>query len=53
VFLEAGVVVLNNMYVCDGIIATAVHLGGNMRKSWNEPYKELKQSGNFKVHPLS
>jgi hypothetical protein len=53
VFLEAGVVVLDNQYVCDGLIATAVHLGGNMRNSWNELYKELKQSGNFKVHPLS
>jgi hypothetical protein len=53
VFLEAGVVVLDNQYVCDGLIATAVHLGGSMRNSWNELYKELKQSGNFKVHPLS
>ncbi len=53
VFLEAGVVVLDNQYVCDGLIATAVHLGGNMRNSWNELYKELKQSGNFKVRPLS
>jgi hypothetical protein len=53
VFLEAGVVVLDNQYVCDGLIATAVHLGRNMRNSWNEFYKELKQSGNFKVHPLS
>jgi len=53
VFLESGVVVLDNQYVCDGLIATAVLLGGNMRNSWNELYKELKQSGNFKVHPLS
>jgi len=53
VFLEAGVIVLDNQYVCDGLFATAVHLGGNMRNSWNELYKELKQSGNFKVHPLS
>jgi hypothetical protein len=52
VFLESGVVVLDNQYVCDGLIATAVYLGRNMRNSWNEPYKELKQSGNFKVHPL-
>jgi hypothetical protein len=52
VFLESGVVVFDNRYVCDGLIATAVHLGGNMRSSWNELYKELKQSGNFKVHPL-
>jgi hypothetical protein len=51
VFLESGVVVLDNQYVCDGLIATAVHLGRNMRNSWNELYKELKQSGNFKVHP--
>jgi len=53
VFLEAGVVVLDNRYVCDGLIATAVHLGKNMRNSWNELYKELKQSGNFKVRSLS
>jgi hypothetical protein len=53
VFLEAGVIVLDNQYVCDGLIATAVHLGGNMRNSWNELYKELKQSGNFRVRPLS
>ena len=52
VFLESGVVVLDNQYVCDGLIVTAVHLGRNMRNSWNELYKELKQSGNFKVHPL-
>ena len=52
-FLESGVVVLDNQYVCDGLIATAVLLGRNMRNSWNELYKELKQSGNFKVHPLS
>ncbi len=53
VFLESAVVVLDNQYVCDGLIATAVHLGRNMRNSWNELYKELKRSGNFKVHPLS
>ena len=53
VFLEAGVAILDSQYVCDGLIETAVHLGGNMRNSWNELYKELKQSGNFKVHPLS
>jgi hypothetical protein len=53
VFLESGVVVLENRYVCDGLIATAVHLGKNMRNSWNELYKELKQSGNFKVRSLS
>ena len=52
VFLEAGVVVLDNTYVCDGLIATAVHLGRNMRNSWNELYKELKQSGRFQVHPI-
>jgi len=51
-FLESGVIVLDNQYVCDGLIATAVLLGRNMRNSWNELYKELKQSGNFKVHPL-
>lgn len=51
VFLEAGVVVLDNTFVCDGIIATAAHLGRNMRNSWNELYKELKQAGRFLVHP--
>lgn len=51
VYLEAGVVVLDNQYVCDGLIETAVHLGRNMRTSWNERYKELKQSGRFNVHP--
>ncbi len=51
-FLETGVVILDNQYVCDGLLATAIHLGRNMRNSWNELYKELKQSGRFKVHPL-
>ena len=51
VYLEAGVVVLDSQYVCDGLIATAAHLGRNMRNSWNDLYKELKQSGRFHVKP--
>ena len=51
-YLEAGVVVLDNQYVCDGLIATAAHLGRNMRNSWNDLYKELKQTGKFHVKPL-
>lgn len=52
VVLEAGVVVLDNQYVCDGLIANVIHLGRNMRSSWNDLYKELKQSGKFQVQPL-
>jgi hypothetical protein len=50
--LEAGVVVLDNQYVCDGLIGTVAHLGRNMRNSWNDLYKDLKQSGRFHVQPL-
>jgi hypothetical protein len=53
VVLEAGVVVLDNQYVCDGLIANVIHLGPNMRNSWNDLYKELKQSGRFHVPLLS
>lgn len=49
--LEAGVVILDNQYVCDGLIGTVAHLGRNMRNSWNDLYKELRQSGKFHVQP--
>jgi hypothetical protein len=52
VILEAGVVLLDNRYVCDGLIANVIHLGQNMRNSWNELYKDLKQSERFHVQPL-
>jgi hypothetical protein len=52
VVLQAGVVVLDNRYVCDGLIANVIHLGRNMRNSWNDLYKDLKQSGRFHVQPL-
>ena len=53
VVLEAGVVVLDNHYVCDGLIANVIHLCRNMRNSWNDLYKDLKQSGRFPMRPLS
>ncbi len=51
VVLEAGVVALDGQYVCDGLIASLIHLGPNYRKSFNDLYKELRQSGKFLVTP--
>lgn len=49
---EAGVFAFDDHYVCDGLIASLVHLGPNMRKSCNELYKELREAGRFQANPL-
>lgn len=50
--LEAGVFAFDDHYVCDGLIASLAHLGPNIRKSCNELYKELRETGRFRVNPL-
>src|SRR3990172_1817958 len=49
---EAGGFAVDDHYVCDGLIASLVHLGPNMRKSCNELYKELRETGRFQANPL-
>ncbi|MHB8844407.1 MAG: DUF6398 domain-containing protein [Nitrospirota bacterium] len=50
--LEAGVFAFDEHYICDGLIATLARLGPNIRKSCNEQYKELRETGRFLVNPL-
>jgi hypothetical protein len=50
--LEAGVFAFDDHYVCDGLIANVVQLGPNYRRSFNELYKELLETGKFRVNPL-
>jgi hypothetical protein len=52
VVLEAGVFAFDDHYVCDGLIASLVRLGPNIRKSCNELYKELRETGRFQANPL-
>jgi hypothetical protein len=52
VVLEAGIFAFDDHYVCDGLIAGLAHLGPNFRKSCNELYKELRETGRFQVNPL-
>lgn len=52
VVLEAGVFAFDDHYICDGLIAGLAHLGPNIRKSCNELYKELRETGRFQVNPL-
>lgn len=52
VVLEAGVFAFDDHYICDGLYASLAHLGPNIRKSWNELYKELRDAGRFRVNPL-
>jgi len=49
---EAGVFAFDEHYVCDGLMASLAHLGPNMRKSCNELYKELRETGRFQANPL-
>ena len=51
--LEAGVFAFDEHYICDGLIANAVQLGPNYRRSFNELYKELRETGRFRVNPLT
>jgi len=48
-FMETGLVRYRGRYVCDGIISQAVWLGSGYRRSWNETFKVLKESGRFYV----
>jgi len=50
--LEAGVFAFDDHYVCDGLIASLAHLGPAMRKSFNEVYNELRETGRFQTNPL-
>ena len=52
VVLEAGVFAFDEHYVCDGLIANVVQLGPNYRRSFNELYRELRETGRFWVNPL-
>ena len=52
VVLEAGVFAFDEHYVCDGLIANVVQLGPNYRRSFNELYRELRETGSFRVNPL-
>ncbi len=52
VLLETGVFPFDDHYVCDGLIASLVHFGPNIRKSFNESYRELREAGKFQVNPL-
>lgn len=52
VVLEAGVVALDDHYVCDGLIASLAHLGPNYRRSYNDLYKNLRTSGRFQASPV-
>ncbi len=50
--LETGVFAFDDHYICEGLIATVARLGPNIKKSYNELYKELRDSGRFRVNPL-
>lgn len=50
--LEAGIFAFDDHYICDGLIATLAHLGPNIRKSWNDVYQGLRETGGFRVNPL-
>ncbi len=47
--IETGLVRYRGRYVCDGVISQAVWLGPGYRRSWNETFKVLKESGKFYV----
>jgi hypothetical protein len=47
--METGLVCYRGRYVCDGVISQAVWLGPGYRRSWNETFKEIKASGQFRV----
>lgn len=49
VIIETGLVRYRGRYVCDGVISQAVWLGPGYRRSWNERFKEIKASGQFRV----
>jgi len=52
VLLEAGVFPFDEHYVCDGLIASLVRLGPNIRTSCSESYKIMREAGRFQVNPF-
>jgi len=46
-YMKAGIVELEEKYVCDGLLANQVKLGKGYRDQFNDIYRELKKSGRF------
>jgi hypothetical protein len=47
VIFEAGMLVYQGQYICDGIIRNPIWFGRNMKQEFNEKFAQLKKSGHF------
>jgi len=53
VLITTGVVEFAGRFVCDGLVSSIVHLGGGIRKSFANAYREAKAAGRFYVRPVA
>ena len=51
VYFGTGLFQLDGKYICDGLLVDTLYLGSNLKKEYNEAYKELKNQGKFYKNP--